>query len=131
MSFLRRFAGPALLLTAAASCELAVGPGEDVLLVITNIDAPAEVAPEASFDVIFTVQSGGCVRFDALVVSQSRQQLNVSARGRDSSGSDVNCPGDIRETNQTVRVRPPLDDPFTILARQPNGPSTTRVVRVR
>jgi hypothetical protein len=131
MSFIHRAIAPALALLLAASCEVALGPGRDVTLRITNVEAPAEVAAGAALTVRVTVESGGCRHFDAVVVTQSDERATIVARGHDASGPGINCPGDIRYTDREVRLEPPLLDPYTVIAKQPNGPPTTRTVRIR
>lgn len=131
MGLLRISVAWGLVLALYARCELALGPGDDVTLPITNVDAPAEIAPGEVLIVSVTVQSGGCRRFESLIVTHASDRVTITARGRDNSGPGIDCPADIRHNIVDVRVDPPLDDPFTVVARQPNGPATTVVVRVR
>ncbi len=131
MNLIHRLSCPALALGLVAGCDVALGPGREVTLVIMEVEAPAEVPPGTTFMVRVTVQSGGCRSFDALVVTQTTEQVTIVARGHDASGPGISCTGDIRHTERDVRVDPPLADPFTVVARQPSGPPTTQVVRVR
>lgn len=112
-------------------CELSLGPGRDIRLAITSIDAPAEIARDSAMTVRATVRSGGCRRFEQLRVTRTTDRATMVALGFDTSGPGVNCPDDIREGVREFRLDPPFGDPFTLAARQPDGTETTRVVRIR
>ncbi|HEX6051289.1 MAG TPA: hypothetical protein VFZ21_18540, partial [Gemmatimonadaceae bacterium] len=83
------------------------------------------------FTVRVTVQSGGCRRFERLIVTQTTESATFVARGHDGEGPGILCPGDIRYTEREVRLDPPFADPYTIVVKQPSGPPTTRTVRIR
>ena len=121
----------AFALAALSACEEGFGPGRDVTLPITEIDAPNEISPGESLNIEVTVQVGGCLRFEGLSASRTPGRVTITARGHDGSGRTDSCPGDIRYEVARTRVDPPITDPFTIVARQPDGTETVRVVRVR
>ena len=117
--------------TTASSCEGAFGPDRSIVLPITEIEAPSEVAPGQAVLVRFTVTSGGCRRFERVDAVRTAGRVTLTARGRDSSGPRISCPADIRTDVREYRAEPPVSDPFTIAARQPDGTEATRTVRVR
>lgn len=113
------------------SCELSLGPRHNITLPITDIVAPAEIAADSVLTVRVTVESGGCRRLDQVRVTRSASRATIVAHGFDNGGPGVSCPGDIRHDDRQFALAPPFSDPFTLVARQPNGPETVRVVRVR
>lgn len=119
------------LTATAVACEDAFGPGQSVVLPITAIEAPAEINSNDELVVRVTIQTGGCVSFTGLDAVKSTGRFTLTARGSDSSGPNVNCPGDIRNEVRDTRAAPPHTDPLTIVANQPDGSTTTRTVRVR
>jgi hypothetical protein len=131
MSLFHRITYPTLALALGVSCDVSLGPGREITLPITNVEAPEEAVPGASFTVRVTVQSGGCRQFEQLVVTQTTERATFVARGHDTEGPGVLCPSDIRYTEREVRLDPPFTDPYEIVARQPSGPATTRTVRIR
>ncbi len=131
MSLFHRNTYPALVLALGVSCDVALGPGREITLPITNVEAPEEVAAGTSFNVRVTVQSGGCRQFEQLIVTQTTERATFVARGHDSEGPGVLCTTDIRYAEREVRLDPPFTDPYTIVARQPSGPPTTRTARIR
>jgi hypothetical protein len=119
------------LMWMLAGCDDPFSPTRSIVLPIVSLEAPASVAAGESFVARVSVQSGGCRRFTALESTRTASRLTVIARGQDSSGPDVACPGDIRTDVREVRVDPPVSDPFTVVANQPDGTTSTRVVRVQ
>jgi hypothetical protein len=113
------------------SCELSLGPRHDIRLPITDLVAPAEIAADSVLTVRVTVESGGCRRLEQLRVTRTPSRATIVAYGFDTEGPGVNCPADIRHDVRQVSLDPPFSDPFTLVARQPNGSDTVRVVRVR
>jgi len=123
-------------LTAVVACLLAgcgdpLGTGRDVVLGISELDVPAEAPPGTAVVVKATVVTGGCLSFTKLEATRTAARVTLVARGRDASGPNVSCPADIRYTVHEYRAEPPLSDPFTVVAKQPDGTETTKVVRVR
>ena len=114
-----------------AACEDAFGPGQAIVLPITDLVVPAEVRTNDVLVVRVSIQTGGCKTFVGLNAVRSEQRVTLTARGNDSSGETVNCPDDIRTEVREYRADPPFSDPFTVVANQPDGTTTTRTVRVR
>ena len=119
------------LLAAAAGCEDPLGSPRAILLPITAIETPSEVVAGKAAIIRVTIQSGGCKRFDQLNAVRTAGRVTITAHGTDSSGPQVGCPGDIRTDIREYRAEPPLSDPFTVVAKQPDGSETTRTVRIR
>ena len=122
--------GGAILLIAG--CSSIFEPGErSILLPITQVVAPSTVAPGAGFSVTFTVESGGCKSFDRLETTRSGAVLTAVAHGTQAVGKNIVCPTDIRYDSMVQEVVPPVSDPFSIVARQPDGTEATVQVRVQ
>lgn len=124
-------AGLALVLALTAGCESVFDPGKTITLPITALDAPGAVAAGEGVVVRVTVESGGCRTFQRLEAQRAPGRVTLTARGRDSSGPSVNCPADIRTDIRDYGIDPPLADPFTVAAHQPDGSEMTRVIRVQ
>jgi hypothetical protein len=114
-----------------AACEDAFGPGRSIVLPITDLVTPAEVRPNDVLVVKVSIQTGGCKSLVGLNAVRTEARVTLTARGSDSSGENVNCPGDIRTEVREYRAEPPFGDPFTVVGNQPDGSTTTRTVRVR
>ena len=115
----------------AAGCANLFAPGRPVILPVVNIEAPTTVAPGAGFSVTFKVGSSGCTRFVRGEATKTSTTLTFTAHGRDSPGPNTSCPTDIRYDEVVETLTPPISDPFTIVARRPDGSQTTKVVRVQ
>jgi prophage tail gpP-like protein len=130
-SCLRRRALAMLALGLALSgCEFPFGPDRAVVLFISDLDAPASVDAGETIVVKVTVESGGCRRFDRLEATRVAGRVTFRAHGRDSSGPKVSCTADIRYNVVEYDARPPLTDPFVLVAFQPDKTELTRTVRV-
>ncbi len=115
----------------AAGCANPFAPGRSIVLSVENIEAPATAAPGAGFSVTFRVVSGGCKRFVRGEATKTSTTLTFTAQGRDGSGPNIFCTDDIRYDDVVEVVTPPISDPFTIVAKQPDGSQSTKVVRVQ
>jgi hypothetical protein len=122
--------GLAALTWVLVGCDDPFSPGQSIVLPIVSLDAPASVPGGQSFVVRVSIQSGGCRSFTGLDGTRGPSQLVLVAHGRDDSGPGMACPDDIRTDVRDVRVEPPFSGPFTVIAKQPDGTTTTRVVRV-
>lgn len=120
----------AALICGLVGCEDPFSPSHSILLPIVSLEAPASVTGAQSFVVRVSIQSGGCRSFTGLDGTRTASQLLLTARGRDGSGPGISCPGDIRTDVRDVRVEPPFTGPFTVVANQPDGTTSTKVVRV-
>ena len=129
-SFLRYAVGLIALGLGLCGCESTLAPTRAVLLPISEIDAPASVAPGETILVRLTVVFGGCRSFERMETTRSASRVTYKARGLDRTGPDVLCTGDIRTEIVESRIEPPLTDPVTLVAVQPDADETTRTVRV-
>jgi len=119
-------------LLLAAGCSSIFGLDQrSVILPISQVDAPSTVAPSASFNVTFTVASGGCKRFVRLETTKTDRVLTAVARGTEPTGKNIVCTTDIRYDTVVEVVAPPITDPFSIVAERPDGTETTMQVRVQ
>ena len=114
-----------------AGCEDAFGPGRSIVLPITDLVVPPEVRVNDVLVVRVSIETGGCKSLVGLNAVRTEGRLTLTARGTDSAGENVSCPGDIRTEVREYRADPPFADPFTVVANQPDGSTTTRTVRVR
>jgi hypothetical protein len=110
-------------------CTVGTGLGPECALTIVKVDAPAQIGPGDALFMTVTVQYGWC-SFESVVVTRTTDGVTLDARGRDDAGPGSRR-ADNRQQTVSVRVDPPYQDPFTIIARQPSGPPTTWAVRVR
>jgi len=116
----------------AAGCSSIFGlDRRSIILPISQVDAPSTVAPGASFNVTFTVQSGGCKRFVRLETTKTDRVLTAVARGTEPTGKNVLCTTDIRYDKVVEVVTQPITDPFSIVGKQPDGGEMTVQVRVQ
>jgi hypothetical protein len=119
------------LTCALAACGDPLGTSRDVILGISELEVPAEAPANTAVVVRATVVTGGCLTFTKLEATRITGRVTLVARGRDASGPNVACPADIRYTVHEYRAEPPLSDPFTVVAKQPDGTETAKVVRIR
>lgn len=125
---IRRAAAVALSLLAAA-CLSTTESSRTVFLDITGLEAPATHAATAPLSITVVVSSGGCRRFETLDAVREASRLTITAVGREDEGGA--CTADVR-TDRVVHVaQPPFFDSLLVVARQPNGTETTRVVRMQ
>jgi hypothetical protein len=119
-----------VMIVVGIACEDPFGTVRQIALPITAVEAPASVNVGDAPVVRVTVQSGGCKRFEKLNAVRTPERVTIAARGTDSSGPRVSCPGDIRSDVVEYRAQPLLVDPFTVVAKQPDGSETIRTIRV-
>ena len=105
-------------------------PDRAVLLPISEIDAPASILEGETLVVRLTVVFGGCRSFERLETTCAAARVTFKARGLDSSGPDISCTADVRTQVVESRIEPPLTDPVTLVAVQPDESEITRTVRV-
>ena len=128
-----RLIGVSLALSLfAAGCNSApVEPERSIILPILRIQAPASVAPGATFSVGFVFAVDGCTRFVRTESTKNDRVFTFLARGTVSSGQDVICPAIVREAIEVEVIAPPASDPYTIIGKQPDGTETTAQVRIQ
>ena len=115
---------------AVSGCDSVLAPVRAVLLQISEIDAPASITQGATLVVRLTVVFGGCRSFERLETTRAAARVTFKAHGRDSSGPRVSCTADVRTQVVESRIEPPLTDPVTLVALQPDASETTRTVRI-
>ena len=104
-----------VILSSVSGCRSIFGSDKAVILHVTELNAPATIAPGSSISVVLTVQTGGCRRFDYIDTDKSQAGANITVWGRDSgAGRDVACPTDIRVEPHTVVFDPPFASTFVI-----------------
>ena len=121
----------AAFLLVGAGCSNPFEADHVVTLAVSDVEAPAQLAPGSELVVTLTVVTGGCRAFERLDAERSASRITLVARGRDSSGPGRTCPTDIRYETRAYRAPPPFVDPLTIVVRQPDGTELTHEVRVR
>jgi hypothetical protein len=124
----RSAAALAMLGLGLAGCET-LAPDRPIVL-SADIAAPASVDAGQAFVATVTVHSGGCRSFEQLDATRVGSRVTFVGRGRDYSGPEISCTGDVRTNVIEYRVEPPTTDPVTLVAIQPNGTEVTRTVRV-
>lgn len=123
--------GAIMLAASVGGCGNIFGYNRPVILHITEMNAPAIVAPGSAFSVVLTVQTGGCLSFDHIDIDRTQSAANLTAWGRDAGGKGVSCPADIRYETYTVQFSPPFASTFTIMASRGAMNPLTATVEIR
>ena len=121
------------LVSSASGCGI-FGPDQSVVLGVSDVAAPASIAPNTSLTVALTVVSGGCKRFAHIETDRSASGANITVWGRDAAKgrNDILCTQDIRHEVRTVRFDPPFASTFTVTVDQGGHmPPHTVTVRVQ
>jgi hypothetical protein len=116
----------------AAGCGSVLEPdSRSIILPITRINVPSTVTSGTSFSATFIIESGGCKRFERLETTKTERALTVLARGTEPTSKNIACTDDIRYVTVMEVVTPPMTDPFSVVAKQPDGTEATVQVRVQ
>jgi hypothetical protein len=123
------FAG---LVFSAARCN-PFAPDQSVELGVSQIDVPSSVTAGTSFNVVLTVQLGGCLSFDRIDVVRSDNAANLTAWGKDASKgrTDIMCPQNIVYEPHTYEVKPPFSGPFIVQVNRGRLSPLTATVQVQ
>ena len=128
---------PTLVLVLAlgagtTGCDL-LGPDRESFTVrVESISAPATVAQGETLIAGFQgfVGPDGCHRLREVERTRSPGRLELRFRGERRTSRNTVCTAEPVSFEHEERVAPPLEDPFTIVVRQPGGGTLERVVRV-
>lgn len=116
--------------SGATGCSI-LAPHQAVILEVSELVAPATIAPATALDVRLTVVTGGCTYFQRIETDRSASEGEITVWGRaPAKGRDVVCTSDIRYETQSVRFHPPFAPVFTITVHQGEQPPRTATVRV-
>ena len=120
------------LLLSAASCN-PFEPDQTVVLAVSKIDAPSTVVAGTPFDVVLTVDTGGCRSFERMDVVRSQMGVSFTVWGKDGSKgrSDVTCPDNLILEPHTYQVKPPFSGPFNIYVNRGRLSPLTATVQVQ
>ena len=120
------------LVSSASGCGN-FGPDQSVILGVTEVAAPASIAPGTSLSVVLTVVTAGCTGFDHIETQRSASEATITVWGRDGAKGrdDVLCPQVISHEKHTVRFDPPFASTFTVTVDQGTMPPHTVTVRVQ
>jgi len=118
---------------SVSGCSSIFGSDQSVILQVSEIDAPATVAPASSLTVTLNVTLGGCLRFDRIEIDRVAAGANVTVWGNDASigRPDVVCTSDIRTESHTLVFNPPFGSTFTIAVYHGRLPGISETVEVR
>jgi hypothetical protein len=117
---------------SVSGCGRIFGPNQSVVLQVSEIDAPATIAPGSTLSVTLHVTTGGCRRFDRIETSRVAAGVSVTVWGHDSSiGRDIMCPADLRIEPHTLVFNPPFESTFTIAVNQGSLAPITETVEIR
>jgi hypothetical protein len=91
-------------------------PDQSVRLGVSQLDAPQTIPAGTTLTVVLTVQLGGCLSFDRIVIERTSANATLTAMGTSAAKGkkDVSCPLDIFYEPHTVQLDPPFSSPFTI-----------------
>lgn len=94
---------------------------------------PSSVTTGSSFNVVLTVQLGGCLTFDRIDVVRSDDAANLTVWGKDASKgrTDIMCPANIVYEPHTYEVKPPFSGPFTVWVNRGRLSPLTATVQVQ
>ena len=112
-------------------CQVPFVPDRSVHLTVNRIIAPTEHPGAEPLMVTLVVETGGCRTFERIAAQRSPSSLVLTAHGRTNEDALRVCTMDIRLEPRTYRAAPPFANPFTIIARQPDGSQLTHQVRIR
>jgi len=103
------------LIVSVSHCN-PFAPDQSVELGVSKIDVPATVQSGTSFNVVLTVQLGGCLSFDRIDVVRSETSATFTVWGKNAAKGKTNvvCPQNIIEEPHSYEVRPPFSGPFTV-----------------
>ena len=107
----------AVLVVSATGCNpFEPNPDQSVELGVSKVEVPSTVTSGTSFNVVLTVQTGGCLSFDRIDVVRSETSANFTVWGKDASKGrkGVTCPEILLEEPHTYEVKPPFSGPFTV-----------------
>lgn len=97
---------------------------------VNSISAPDAIAPADTLVVRFQGYIGPdqCSRLDRVDRERSPGALDIAFRGeRDDGGLCLQMPAPL---DHVEKVLPPMQDPFTIRVRQPDGTHLVKTVRI-
>lgn len=122
-----------LLLAVSAGCINPFGRGtEHFLITVNSIAAPDTIAPGDTLTARFSGAIGpdGCSGLDRVERSRSAGLIELRFHGvRSEGGGD--CLQHPVALDHVEEILPPVEDPFMIRVRQPDGSVLEKVVRVR
>jgi len=125
----RRALGASLLI-AATGCNNPLSPGRDVILPVSEIAAPAVLAPGEELTVGVTVALvTSCFSFERFDAERTTGRVTLRAIGREKLG--LACADVITEETHDYRVQQPLAFPFVIVVLGADGIGQQRVVNAR
>lgn len=122
-----------LILSVTFCNPFGTGPDQSVELGVSKIDVPSTVTAGSSFNVVLTVETGGCLSFDRIDVVRSETAANFTVWGKDASigTKGVTCLSILREEPHTYEVKPPFSGPFTVVVNRGRLSPLTATVQVQ
>lgn len=106
---------------STVGCGSIFGSDQSVVLGVSQLDAPATIAPSASLSVTLHVKLvDGCYDFDRFEIDRVATGANVTVWGTDASKGRKNiaCPQVYEEEPHTIVFNPPFGSTFTISVNQ-------------
>ncbi len=113
-----------------AGCEILGGSVQHFTIRVDSIALPSVIAPGDTLKARFfgSVGPDGCWDLEGIDRHVSASALEVRFRGSRTSGLCTQMPVHL---DHIEAVPPPLQTPFTVAARQPDGSALQRVVVIR
>jgi hypothetical protein len=127
---------PSLLIGALwTGCSIiSVGPSTSTFTIeVDSISVPSELASTDTLVIrpFGRVGPNGCYSFERFEASKTSSSLDLKLIGELVEGDDIGCLTAIVELDTTYTVPPPLEGPFEIEIKQPDGSVLTRAVEVK
>jgi hypothetical protein len=119
------------MMLSAARCN-PFAPDQTVELGVAQLEAPPTVASGTPFNVVLTVQLGGCLSYDRIDAVRSETSVSFTVWGKDASKgrSDTMCPQNIVYEPHSYSVKPPFSGPFDISVNRGRLSPLTATVKV-
>lgn len=108
-------------------------PDQSVQLGVSALDAPSSVNAGTAFNIVLTVQTGGCLSFDRIDVVRAETSVSFTVWGKDASKgrSGITCPQILRLEPHTYEVKPPYSGPFSVFVDRGRLSPLTATVQVQ
>ena len=102
------------------ACGNSLAPDQSVILGVYNVDAPSAVSAGQTINLVLSVELGGCLKFDRIDVQGSATGADVTAWGKDVSigRKGITCTSDLKLEPHSVELKPPFQNPYTVMVNR-------------
>ena len=102
---------------------------KDFIIRVDSVEAPSSASSSDTLHITLhgIVGPDGCYRFDHIEADRQPDTLKLTAWGIHHDGI---CTQAVVALHEPYRIDPPLEDPFVIAVRQPDGSVLKNTVRI-